>query len=98
MDTWQTYQSVLRACDGCYEGDREEGKAVDTMKLRVLAVGQWLGTDNKIVKMQEYKYGWKAWDSTGVTYRQPEFPYGLRTADRPQSCIGEFRTEWPDDE
>ena len=62
---------------------------------RVIAVGQWLGTENKIVKMHRYQYGWKAWDSTGTTYRQPAFPGGLRTADRPQSCISELRTGWP---
>lgn len=68
---------------------------------RSLAVGQWLGTGNKIVKMQRFRYGWKATDSTEATYRQPDFPDGLFTADTPTPgnvlmLDGRERTPWPE--
>ena len=64
----------------------------------LLAVGQWLGTGNRIVHMEYRKHGgWMAVDSTTERYHQrPNFPEGLKTADQPQDCSQLPYTPWPD--
>lgn len=64
--------------------------------MRYLKVGQWLGQGNRIAKMRLYKYGWKATDTTGADYRQPDFPHGLKTFDSPTDGRTQIeRTPWP---
>jgi hypothetical protein len=74
------------------------------MSDRVLAVGQWLGTGNHIVRMEWFeRTGWTATDWTGERYQQyPSrrqniggFPDGLKTADEPADCTQLPRTPWP---
>ncbi len=66
------------------------------MSERVLAVGQWLGTENRVREMRYLKtWGWTMTDTTGAQYaeRMPRRcnPYlrsvhslGLRTTDVPE--------------
>lgn len=67
---------------------------------QVLAVGQWLGTENKIIRMGRYrKRGWYVTDSTGETYTSVDYPEGLKTADDRVSgtlIADRGRTPWPD--
>jgi hypothetical protein len=63
---------------------------------RVIATGQWLGSGNTVGHLQQFKYGWKMWDGTGATYRQPDFPDGLKTWDvRTDGRTEAPRTPWP---
>ncbi len=74
---------------------------------RTLSEGQWLGTSNRIVRMQYFeRTGWTATDSTGERYQQRTsrvmsgpavVPLGLKTADEPMSCVDLERTPWPPD-
>ena len=56
-----------------------------------MEVGQWLGIQNKIAKMEQFKYGWKMTDWLGDTYRQPDFPDGIQTGDKPVSQVDNER-------
>ena len=62
---------------------------------RVMQVGQYLGSENRIARMTHFKYGWKMRDSTGEEYKQPDFPEGMRTSDIAESCVDKPRTPWP---
>ena len=46
-----------------------------------LAVGMHLGTENRIRKMERFKYGWRMADTTGAVYKSTDFPNGLRATD-----------------
>ncbi len=60
-----------------------------------LAVGMWLGTHNRIKAMDHFRYGWRATDQIGASFRQDCFPNGLRASDRAESCVGLPRRPWP---
>jgi hypothetical protein len=63
---------------------------------RVITIGQWLGMSNRVSRMELFKYGWKMTDATGATYRQPDFPDGLRTWDEPTDGRTDTPvTPWP---
>ena len=47
----------------------------------MLRVGLWLGTMNRITKMEQFKYGWRLTDETGSRYRQPDWPDGMQATD-----------------
>ena len=53
--------------------------------MSALQVGMWLGTENRIARLQERAYGWLAVDSTGAQYRQDDNPRGLPATDEPQA-------------
>ena len=38
----------------------------------------YLGTHNRIRKMERFKYGWRMTDTTGAVYKSPDFPNGMR--------------------
>ena len=64
--------------------------------MSALHEGMWLGTGNRIVRLQELKSGWKATDSTGATYLQMYMKDGMLAADVPTdgAKITE-RVPWP---
>ena len=64
----------------------------------VIEVGQWLGTHNRISKMERFPYGWRATDSLGTTYRQTAFTNGLYVGEHPNTIDREKRTPWPKEE
>ncbi len=67
-------------------------------EARTIAVGQWLGTGCQIRSLARFAYGWRATDSTGCTYRQDEYPDGLKTWDTPtDGRTYTPRTPWPAD-
>ena len=61
--------------------------------MRTLETGQWLGTENQIRRLEQFRYGWKATDDTGATYRQDWMPNGLATSDDSQG--EKVYTPWP---
>lgn len=42
-----------------------------------IRAGMRLGLSNWVSKLELFQYGWRATDSTGWLYRQPDFPDGL---------------------
>jgi hypothetical protein len=62
---------------------------------RVIAVGQWLGSDNQITRLNRRGRRWTAFDSTGALYWSDEHPEGLRTSDRPVSPERRQLARWP---
>lgn len=53
------------------------------MNERVLAAGQWLGTGNKIIRVERNGNGWTVVDSTGSKITSQMYPGGLKTWDTP---------------
>ena len=54
----------------------------------------WLGTENFIISVKRYRYGLKVTDATTATYRQPDFPEGLKVS---STASGEkVLTDWSD--
>ncbi len=68
-----------------------------TRTRRVLEVGQWLGTNNRIITMTwDTNNGWSAIDSLGMTCHQAKYPHGLRTWDVPtDGTTATDPTPWP---
>ena len=64
--------------------------------MKVLGPGQWLALQNHITRMWSTSRGWRMEDSTGCTYKQEDFPSGLKTWDVPTSGNTDAkRTPWP---
>lgn len=61
-----------------------------------LAVGMYLGTENRIAKMERFKYGWRMTDTTGAVYKSTEFPDGLKATTHEEPDVDKRpRTPWP---
>ncbi len=65
----------------------------ETLTLRE---GLWLGSENRIVAMKLFKYGWRVTDSTGEHYSQKDFREGLKAATEPTDGLTlTIRIPWP---
>lgn len=88
----------IKRLSGATGANTTGGEIAETPRETVppLAIGQWLGTANTIMKLEHFSYGWRITDASGATLKQPDSPDGIWTAiEKPRDASDGRVRPWP---